>query len=234
MHGFSAAGRTLLAGVALLLTAACGDAVSRDRMEGASTGSTPPDPPSATPAAQGAGPSDSALGGPVDTLAQQPSVPLASVRIEVDLTARELHLYRGDSMVATHPVAVGSAEWPTKTGEWNITQVIWNPEWIPPDESWAEQREPRKPGDPQNPLGRAQLVYDMPRTIHGTNDPSSIGKAVSHGSLRVKNEVAMSLARLLMEETGVVKDEAWYDAVRKDRKTKQIVDLPQQVPIRVY
>ncbi|HYW30079.1 MAG TPA: L,D-transpeptidase [Gemmatimonas sp.] len=233
MYGFRAARRTLVAGAALL-SVACGDASSRDRLEGASTGSTPPAPPAASATVPGAGPSDSVLGGFSDSAGQAATRPVAVVRVEIDLTARELHLYRGDSMVATHPVAVGSAEWPTRTGEWNITQVVWNPEWIPPDESWAEEREPRKSGDPKNPLGHAQLVYDMPRTIHGTNDPTSIGKAVSHGSIRVKNEVAMTLARLLMEETGVVKDEAWYTAARTDRKTKQIVDLPQLVPIRVF
>ena len=115
-----------------------------------------------------------------------------------------------------------------------VSQVVWNPEWIPPDESWAEERQPRQPGDPANPLGRAQLIYDPPRTIHGTNDPSSIGKAVSHGSIRVTNEVATQLARELMEATGAGKDEAWYESTRQNRTVKQIVDLPQRVPIRVF
>ncbi len=158
----------------------------------------------------------------------------STMRVEVDLTARKLHLYDGATRIATHSVAVGSAKWPTKTGEWKITQVVWNPEWTPPDESWAEEREPRKPGDPKNPLGRAQLIYDPPRTIHGTNDPASIGKAVSHGSIRVNNTVAVQLARQLMEATGAGKDDAWYKRVQATRTEKQIVDLPQRVPIRVF
>ena len=170
---------------------------------------------------------------PVDTGATQ-GPPVAPVRLEVDLNARQLHLYRGTELVATHPVAVGSTEWPTRTGEWHVTQVVWNPEWIPPDESWAEERKPRKPGDPANPLGRAQLVYDPPRSIHGTNDASSIGKAVSHGSIRVRNSVATELARQLMEETGAGKDSSWYRDAQKNRTVKQIIDLPQRVPIRVF
>lgn len=113
-------------------------------------------------------------------------------------------------------------------------QVVWNPEWIPPDESWAEERHPRKPGDPANPLGEAQLVYDPPRTIHGTNDPASVGKPVSHGSIRMTNEVVKQLARQLMEATGAGKDEAWYQEAQTNRTEKRIVDLPQLVPIRVY
>jgi lipoprotein-anchoring transpeptidase ErfK/SrfK len=156
------------------------------------------------------------------------------MRIEVDLTARKLYVVKGGNRVETHSVAVGSKEWPTQTGEWKIVQAVFNPEWTPPDESWAEEREPRKPGDPKNPLGVAQLVYDPPRSIHGTNVPSSIGQAVSHGSIRVANEVALSLARQVMEAGGAGKDEAWYANATKNRTEKQIIDLPNPIPIRVY
>jgi lipoprotein-anchoring transpeptidase ErfK/SrfK len=168
--------------------------------------------------------------------AQAPVPPPAepTMRIEVDLAARKLYVVEGGARVATHDVAVGSTEWPTQTGEWKIVQAVWNPEWTPPDESWAEEREPRKPGDPKNPLGTAQLVYDPPRSIHGTNNPTSIGKAVSHGSIRVANAVAEQLARQVMEAGGAGKDEAWYAAARANRTEKQIVDLPRPIPIRVF
>jgi lipoprotein-anchoring transpeptidase ErfK/SrfK len=162
-------------------------------------------------------------------------LPLASTRIEVDLAAKQLYVYDGAKRVGSYRVGVGSKEWPTQTGEWSITQVVWNPEWIPPkDESWAEQKDPKKPGAPDNPLGHAQLVYDPPRTIHGTNEPQSIGKALSHGSIRLANADVTKLARQLMEVTGVKKDEAWYRQVRQNRTEKEVVDLPQRVAIRVY
>ena len=136
--------------------------------------------------------------------------------------------------MATHSVAVGSTEWPTRTGEWTIKQVVFNPEWIPPDETWAEEREPRKSGDPKNPLGRAQLVYDLPRTIHGTNQPSSIGKAVSHGSIRMTNADVVALAKRLVEANGAGRDSAWYGSAASNRTEKQVVDLLTPVPIRVF
>jgi lipoprotein-anchoring transpeptidase ErfK/SrfK len=217
--------RLLLAGGGVVLLGACEQRqeVAVDTAQGAAVAAA-----------------DSAALRAADSISQRaaagPAVntPVANVRLEVDLTARKLHVYRDSQLTATHSVAVGSPEWPTRTGEWHVTQVVWNPEWVPPDESWAEEREPRQPGDPANPLGRAQLIYDPPRTIHGTNDPTSIGKAVSHGSIRVTNAVAMQLARELMEATGAGKDESWYKSARDNRTVKQIVDLPQRVPIRVY
>ena len=156
------------------------------------------------------------------------------MRLEVDLSTRKLHVYKGSQRVASHPVAIGSTKWPTQTGEWKVKQVVFNPEWIPPDESWAEEREPRKPGDPKNPLGRAQLVYDAPRSIHGTNVPSSIGKPVSHGSIRLANDVIVALAREVMAAGGVQKDEAWFQAAQNNKSEKQIVDLPNPIPIKVF
>ena len=162
-------------------------------------------------------------------------LPVASTRIEVDLNARKLTVFDGDKSVGSYRVAVGSREWPTQTGEWSVTQVVWNPEWIPPkEEAWAEAKDPKKPGAPDNPLGRAQLVYDPPRTVHGTNEPQSIGKAVSHGSIRLSNADVVKLARQLMEVTGVGKDDAWYQQVQQNRTEKVPISLPQRVPIRVF
>jgi len=163
-----------------------------------------------------------------------PETPVSDMRLEVDLAARKLYAYKGSARVATHSVAVGSKEWPTKTGEWKVTQVVFNPEWIPPDETWAEEREPRKSGDPKNPLGRIQLVYDPPRSIHGTNAPASIGTAVSHGSIRVTNAVGLEVAKQLLESAGVGKDAAWYRNASQNRSVKQVVDLPGGVPIKVF
>ncbi len=189
----------------------------------------------AAPAAPTAAPTTAAESAAMAlTMGAATAVPLADLRLEVDLAARKLYVIKGDRRLATHPVAVGSPEWPTKTGEWNVTQVVFNPEWIPPDETWAEQKERRAPGDPKNPLGAAQLVYDPPRTIHGTNEPASIGKAVSHGSIRLSNAVILQLARQALEEGGVPKDDAWLQRVQANRTQKEVVDLARQIPIRVY
>jgi len=196
---------------------------------------------SATPAAASATPAGSANPAPAtDTTrvaAAHDSAPADpnGMRLEVDINARKLYVYKGTERVETHSVAVGSKEWPTQTGEWNVKQVVFNPEWVPPkDEAWAEAKDRKDPGAPDNPLGRAQLVYDPPRTVHGTNEPQSIGKAVSHGSIRLSNADVVKVARQLMEVTGVGKDDAWYQQVQRNRTEKMPISLPQRVPIRVF
>jgi L,D-transpeptidase ErfK/SrfK len=160
--------------------------------------------------------------------------PASTMRVEVDLAARKLYLYEGGNRVETHSVAIGSAKWPTQTGEWTIKQVIFNPEWIPPDETWAEERQPKKSGAADNPLGRAQLVYDPPRTIHGTNQPSSIGTNISHGSIRMNNAEIVALAKRIMAANGAPKDSAWFARAAQQRTEKQVVELPTPVPIKVF
>jgi hypothetical protein len=163
-----------------------------------------------------------------------PAPPPPDLRLEVNLATRQLNVYKGDQLTATHPVAVGSKEWPTPTGEWTITQVVFNPRWVPPkEESWAKDEEIKEPGDPENPLGIVQLVYNPPNTIHGTNEPASLGKAVSHGSIRVSNEAGVQLAKEIMRAGGARQDEAWVDNALKNPKQRQDVSIPNPIPIRV-
>jgi hypothetical protein len=165
--------------------------------------------------------------------APTPPPPPPDLRLEVNVAERELYVYRNDQRIATHPVAVGTSEWPTKTGEWTIGQVVFNPRWTPPEEEWAKDEEVKEPGDPENPLGRAQLVYDAPRSIHGTNEPESLGKAESHGSIRIANDVAVRLARMVMESGGARRDESFFQQVRENRRERVEVAIPNPIPIRV-
>jgi len=160
--------------------------------------------------------------------------PLQDLRFLVDISDRKLRLMQGDRMVGEHPVAVGSERWPTPTGSWNIHRVDLNPEWNPPrDEEWAEDREAKAPGAPDNPLGRARLVYRMPNTIHGTNDRASLGTATSHGSIRVGNEVVLQLAEMLLKAGGAWESPEKFRQMTENRTQQMLIDLPHPVPILV-
>lgn len=166
------------------------------------------------------------------------AVPLDSgaqdARVEVSLDARQVSLYRGGERAQTWRVGVGQPEWPVKQGEWKIYQIDFNPDWNPPrDESWTEGHDATSPGHPDNPMGRVRMRYDPPRSIHGTDDTESIGKAESHGSIRIRNSDGLELARLLMEASGDTRSESWWNRVRENEKTMYTVKLSNPVPIRV-
>jgi hypothetical protein len=155
------------------------------------------------------------------------------LRLEISLADRRLHIYRGTQRVETHPVAIGQEQYPTPPGDYTIDQVIWNPEWVPPDSDWAEGEERRAPGDPENPLGDAQLVYQRPYSIHGTRDTESLGRAASHGSVRVSNEVVRRLARDVAEAGGSGQSEAWYREAEQERTRSRTLTLERPVPLRI-
>jgi lipoprotein-anchoring transpeptidase ErfK/SrfK len=159
----------------------------------ASAGPEPPEPPSAAPGADGPG--------------------VQSMRIEVNIGARELYEYHDGERVSSYPVAVGQPEYPTPTGEWGIHRVDWNPDWTPPDSDWAEGRDYTPPGHPDNPMGRVRMVYRAPYSIHGTEVLESLGQAASHGSIRMANDDIMELARRVMHAGGAPRSEEWFQEV---------------------
>lgn len=101
-------------------------------------------------------------------------------------------------------VAVGRDELVWK-GQATVGRKTEWPSWTPtPDmikrnpEQYGKYKD-GMPGGPKNPLGaRALYLYDSRGNdtairIHGTTDPGSIGRAVSNGCLRMRNEAVMSL-----------------------------------------
>lgn len=129
------------------------------------------------------------------------SVSLAKVhhRVEVDIAARELVVFdRGVELLRT-TVAVGSAENPTPTG---AVAFVTDALRTPSGES------------AYGPFALGLSIYSETLSefaggegqigIHGTNDPTSIGQAVSHGCIRVPNAVVTQLAEILPLGTPVV------------------------------
>lgn len=155
------------------------------------------------------------------------------LRIVVDQSDRKVRIYRGDSLVRTHDVAVGTDKNPTPIGDFAFHRVDLNPRWVPPDSEWAEDREAKAPGAPGNPMGRARLVYKMPYTIHGTDDLDSLGKAVSHGSIRLANEHVIPLAEMMLKAGNAWQGDKWFRKMVANRTEEYQVPLDQPVPLKI-
>lgn len=127
-------------------------------------------------------------------------VELASVnrRVDVDLGTKRLRvLDPAGTVVLESAIAIGSPQNPTPTGSFFVTDVI----------------DTQNDGGAYGPFAIGVSAHSNTLTefnggdgdigIHGTNNPASIGNAVSHGCVRLPNDVVAQLARIVALGTPV-------------------------------
>jgi lipoprotein-anchoring transpeptidase ErfK/SrfK len=124
--------------------------------------------------------------------------------IIVDTASRHLYLVIEGGQAIRYGVGVGRAGF-TWSGEAVVGHKEMWPTWTPPAEMVARDAEAAKwaegmPGGPDNPLGaRALYLFadgrDTLYRIHGTNQPSSIGRNMSSGCIRMLNQDIIDLYR---------------------------------------
>lgn len=126
--------------------------------------------------------------------------------IIIDTPNKFLYLVRGDGRALRYGIGVGRPgfEW---AGVKSITRKAEWPDWRPPAQML--KRRPDLPrymaGGPENPLGaRALYLGSTLYRIHGTNEPATIGQAVSSGCIRMRNEDVMDLYGRVKVGTKVV------------------------------
>lgn len=110
--------------------------------------------------------------------------------IVIDTANTYLYYVLGNGRAMRYGVGVGREGF-TWSGVQSIARKAEWPDWHPPAEMIA--RQPYLPrfvaGGPGNPLGaRAMYLGSSEYRIHGTNDPTTIGKFVSSGCIRLTNE----------------------------------------------
>jgi lipoprotein-anchoring transpeptidase ErfK/SrfK len=110
--------------------------------------------------------------------------------IVIDTPNTYLYLVLGDGRAIRYGIGVGREGF-TWAGIKHIDKKAEWPDWTPPAEMLV--RQPYLPrfmaGGPGNPLGaRAMYLGGTTYRIHGTNDPSTIGKRVSSGCIRLVND----------------------------------------------
>ena len=120
---------------------------------------------------------------------------------------RSLYYVLGGGKAVRYPVGVGRAgkQW---SGTTFISGKSLRPAWVPP--AVVRRDKPDLPlvvpaGAPNNPVGAAVLFLGASeRAIHGTNNPGSIGGAVSYGCIRMLNADVLDLYRRVGFGTKVV------------------------------
>ena len=160
---------------------------------------------------------------------------LAPTRLEVDISEREMYLWHEGEIVHTYPVAVGEPDYPTPKGDFSISRIEWNPDWVPPNTEWGNKREKQDPNDPDNPMVGAKLFFEYPDYyIHGTDATHTLGQAESHGCIRMDPNEVLDLAKWVQEHASESRSESWYREARQDDETMHVVKLSDQIAIDIH
>lgn len=119
------------------------------------------------------------------------TVPTMGKTVVVWVNRNQIELYDGFEVEQTWSVATAKPGWTTPVGDWKIWDMREDPTWYNPAlDSWGAGLPAVVPGGPGNPMGTRAIYIDAPGLIriHGTTDPSSIGRYASHGCIRMQNE----------------------------------------------
>jgi lipoprotein-anchoring transpeptidase ErfK/SrfK len=133
--------------------------------------------------------------------------------IIVDNSERRLYHVLGSGLAMKYAVSVGREGF-LWTGTEKVTRKSEWPTWTPPEDMRAREAKKGKilpvsmKGGLENPLGsRAIYLGSTIYRIHGTNQPSSLGKAQSSGCIRMANEDVEHLyAQVTTGVTVIVRD----------------------------
>jgi lipoprotein-anchoring transpeptidase ErfK/SrfK len=139
----------------------------------------------------------------IETISPVPDVPprpeFSQRIIKVDTKARMLDLIDGHRILVSFPITPGSQRLPAPVGTWKIVKMT-----ILPNFRWDEAmlQHGRRSGHyyliPPGPRNLVGVVWiGLNKTgigIHGTDNPDSIGRSVSHGCIRLANWDAIRLA----------------------------------------
>lgn len=111
-------------------------------------------------------------------------------RVLVSIPDRKLAVLENATVLADFAVSVGAADSPSPTGEFKIVSRVAHPTYyhagtvVPPGK--------------QNPVGTRWVGLNQKGYgIHGTNAPKSIGRAASHGCIRLRNRDMEKLFAML-------------------------------------
>jgi L,D-transpeptidase ErfK/SrfK len=137
-------------------------------------------------------------------------------QVLVSIPHRKLAVLENGRLLKIFPVAVGAADSPSPNGEFQIINRLSNPTYYHPHTVI--------PAGPDNPLGTRWIGLNRKGYgIHGTNAPGSIGKAASHGCIRMaKRDLEQFFAMVRVGDTVVIRAEA-------DMQTAQIFGSAETV-----
>jgi len=124
-------------------------------------------------------------------------------RIVADKARKQVRAYDASGrMVAAYPATIGSGDTPSPSGTVTVERIAFDPEYTYNPNINFKQGDNHKvltiPPGPNGPVGSIWIALSKPTYgIHGTPEPSKIGKTYSHGCVRLTNWDAAELAKMV-------------------------------------
>jgi lipoprotein-anchoring transpeptidase ErfK/SrfK len=123
----------------------------------------------------------------------------APIVIKIDTKTNMLGIFQGEKLIAAYPVTIGSSHTASPIGEWKVSRITKMPIFRYDKEMLQHGRRSGNfhllPPGPRNPAGVMWIALNKKGIgIHGTNEPGSIGRAASHGCIRLANWDIVRLA----------------------------------------
>lgn len=124
-------------------------------------------------------------------------------RLVADKSRKQVLAYDAeDRLIAAYPATIGSADTPSPTGIHAVSRVAFDPNYTyNPKLNFKQGNNDTIltiPPGPNGPVGSIWIALDKPTYgVHGTPEPSKIGKTSSHGCVRLTNWDAQELAKLV-------------------------------------
>jgi hypothetical protein len=160
------------------------------------------------------------------------------IEITVDVPAFRLTLWQNGKEVKTYPIGVGKKDFPISIGEKQASEIIWNPDWIPPNSEWVTGRKGIKAGevirasDRRNPLGKVKIPLGYGYLIHQAAAVTDLGNLVSHGCIRMLRTDLYDLAEKIVAARSVPVP-AKKIANAKVTKNTVVAKLDEPLPVDI-
>ena len=129
-----------------------------------------------------------------------PALALRSVFVSVE--DKMLDVYDGPRLIAAFPITPGSKTLPAPPGKWDIVGIVTLPQFRWDEVMLMHGRRSANafeiPPGPRNPVGVLWTGLDkIGIGIHGTSSPETIGRASSHGCIRLANWDAIKFSTMI-------------------------------------
>jgi len=172
----------------------------------------------------------------MDTEGLPPEAPRVGTIVTVDVSTNQIYLIRDGQLVRKSSAATGSDRvlrkgrrvwwFRTPRGRYTVLRKIVDPVWSKPDWAFIEEGKPVPPPDSplrkeKGTMGKYALDLGERVMIHGTNDPKSIGRRISHGCIRLPNK----MLNMLWKEVPVGTEVFIFDSQPRYAQGKGLSDL---------